>query len=83
MEWRQGGGLGLLNTQPWRSAVGARTYITWSSGDQWGWKAKTGRILGQTEIPAVVENRDSHPAALGEKKGRQYERLPNSERATK
>ena len=31
----------------------------------------------------LVENRDPHPTALRQKKGRQYERLPNSERATK
>ena len=41
---------GMLNTYPWRSALGAQTHIAWCSGDCLGWKARTGIIPRETEI---------------------------------
>ena len=39
--------------------------------------------LERLRFQPLVENRDLHPAALGQKKGGQSERLPNSKRAAK
>ena len=74
---RVGGSLGLLNTQPWRSALGAETYPVWCSGC---WGAQTGGVL-ERQILAICGGGDPHPAALDEGKGRRSERLPSSERA--
>ena len=43
-----------------------------------GWKAKTGRMQ-RLRFQPLVGSRDPYPAALGQKKGGQSERLPNKE----
>ena len=46
-------------------------------------KLRQAEYLERLRFKLLVENRDPYPAALGEKKGGQSERLPNSKRAAK
>ena len=71
MELGGGGSLGLLNTEPWRSALGAETYTVWCS-ECWG--AQTDGVLEEW-ILAICEGGDPHLATLEEGKGRRSERL--------
>ena len=72
-----GGSLELLNTEPWRSALGAETYTVWCSGH---WGAQTGGVLERQTV-AICGGGDPHPAVLGQGKDRRFERLPSNERA--
>ena len=46
-----------------------------------GWKAKTGKILGETEIPAICGGQGSKSKCSGTKEMWGFERFPSSERA--
>ena len=46
-------------------------------------KLRQVEYLERLRFQLLVENRDPYPAALGQKKGRQSERLPKSKRAAK
>lgn len=69
--------------QPLKSALEAKPTLHCAQEISGVGKLRHAKNLERLRFQLFVEDRDTHPAALGQRKDRQSERLPCSKRAAK